>query len=114
MRWLGLTILLLAASVALVVGIYLRDRQTSDWLPPPRNAANSDVKTMLLQTRCGGQCTYKLVGNPRPDHWIARVDNGTAIQCFDINLLAFDTSDSHGVSGVAAVPCDSVGITAPG
>jgi hypothetical protein len=109
MRWLGLTIILLAASVALVVGIYVRDRETSNWLPPQRKAANSDVRTMLLQMRCGGQCTYKLVDNPRPDHWLARIDNGSTIECFDINLLVFDTSHSHGVSGVAAIPCESVG-----
>lgn len=109
MRWLGLTIVLLAASAVLVAGIYLRDRETSSWLPPQRTAANSDVRTMLLQMRCGGQCTYKLVDNPRPDHWLARIDNGSKIECFDIDLLAFDTSQSHGVSGVAAVPCESGG-----
>lgn len=69
-------------------------------------AANSDVKTMLLQMRCGGQCTYRLVGIPRTNHWVARIANGTTIECFDINLLAFDTSQARGVSGVASVSCD--------
>ena len=106
MRWLAVTVVLLIASAALTAWIYFRDRAPSHWLPPQRRAANSDVRTMLLQMRCGGQCTYRLVGHPRADHWVARIDTGTTIQCFDINLLAFDTSQARGVSGVASVSCD--------
>ena len=105
MRWLVVTMVLLGASAALVAGIYARDREPARWLPPQRKAANSDVKTMLLQMHCGGQCTYRLVDNPQADHWVARINTGTKIQCFDINLLTFDTGQAHGVSGVSAVQC---------
>jgi hypothetical protein len=105
-KWLAVTLTLLAVTAGLVAGIYLRDREPSHWLPPQRQAANADVKTMLLQMRCGGQCTYALLGNPRPDHWLARVDDGRTIKCFDINVMAFDTGDTRGVSGVESVHCD--------
>ncbi len=46
MRWLAVTLALLAASAALLGGIYLRDRDTS-WLPPPRTAADFDAQVVL-------------------------------------------------------------------
>jgi hypothetical protein len=104
MRWLAATVGLLAASAALVMGVYLRDRDPH-WLPPQRKIAAYDARTMLFQMGCGDSCSYTLVGNPRPFHWVARVVNGVGIECYDIDVIAFDTSTAHGVSGVATVHC---------
>jgi hypothetical protein len=111
MRWLAATMGLLAAGAALVLGIYLRDRNPH-WLPPQRTAAAYDAHTMLDQMHCGHRCSYVLVDNPRPYHWVARVDYGKAIACYDIDIISFDTSTSHGVSGVSTVRCGSRSETA--
>jgi hypothetical protein len=107
-RWLAVTVALLCASAALVAGVFFRDRVPSSWLPPPRTAATLDVKTILLATHCPkAVCSYKLVGNPRPDHWVASIFNGAATHCFDINLSAFDVTSRRGVTGVTLVNCSS-------
>jgi hypothetical protein len=104
MRWLCLTAGLLAASAALVVGIYLRDRDPQ-WLPPQRKMAAYDARTMLLQLRCGHVCSYAVLGNPHPGHWTVRVEDGLATECFDIDVVRFATTTSHGISGVTTVAC---------
>jgi hypothetical protein len=105
MRWLAATVALLAASAGLVIGLYLRDRDPH-WLPPQRKIAAYDAQTMLLQMHCGQpRCSYTLVANPRPFHWVARIDDGAGIRCYDINVISFDTTTSHGVSGIATVRC---------
>ena len=111
MRWLALTFVLLAASATVMVGIYLRDRDSSVWLPPERAAATLDVRTMLLEMHCpAAQCTYQFLGRPRPNHWVARINNGATARCFDIDLLAFDVSEAHGLSGVVLVGCETRGV----
>jgi hypothetical protein len=112
MRWLAATVGLLAASAALVAGVYLRDRDPH-WLPPQRKIATYDARTMLLQMHCGHRCSYALVGNPRPYHWVARIDNGVGVECYDIDVISFDTSTSHGVSGVATVRCGALAQAKP-
>jgi hypothetical protein len=104
MRWLAGTLGLLAASVALVVGIYVRDRD-SHWLPPQRKMAAYDARTMLLQLPCGHVCSYTLLANPHPDHWLVRVEDGIATECFDIDVVQFETTTARGVSGVTTVAC---------
>lgn len=104
MRWLAATIGLLAASLALVSGIYLRDRDPH-WLPPQRKMAAYDARTMLLQLHCGHVCSYRVLGNPHPDHWTVRVEDGIATECFDIDVVQFETTVSRGVSGVTTVGC---------
>jgi hypothetical protein len=104
MRWLCLTAGLLAASAALVLGIYLRDRDPQ-WLPPQRKMAAYDARTMLLQLRCGHVCSYAVLGNPHPGHWTVRVEDGIATECFDIDVVRFETTTSHGISGVTTVAC---------
>jgi hypothetical protein len=108
MKWLALTVGLLCASAALVAGIYLRDRDPSNWLPPPRTAASLDAQTILLATHCpAGICSYRLVSNPRPNHWVVRIQNESTTQCFDIDLAAFDVAATRGFTGVTQVGCRS-------
>lgn len=108
MRWLAATLALLTASAALVVGIYLRDRSTS-WRLPPRQAAQADAHMMLLNIAgpyCGARCSYRMIGHPQADHWVARiVDRSHPPRCVDINIQKFDVSSEHGVSGIKLVSC---------
>ncbi len=114
MRWLAATVGLLAASVVLIAGIYLRDRDPSHWLPPQRNVARYDAETILLALRCGHLCSYTLMSNPRPNHWVARIDKlGATVDCFDIDVTSFDISGASGVSGARVVRCNSVAAVRP-
>lgn len=114
MRWLAATVALLCASVALAVAIYLRDRDPSNWLPPPRVAANLDAQTFLLSIHCPrAVCSYRLVDHPSRYHWVARINYGSGTGCVDIDLLAFDVAATHGFTGARPVPCPSSG-RAPG
>lgn len=106
MRWLAVTVGLVAASLVLVSGIYLRDRNPSHWLPPQRKVASYDAETIVLQLGCGHLCHYKLLSNPRPNHWVARIEKlGEPVYCFDIDVMSFDVSGARGVSGATAVRC---------
>ncbi|HEY1716168.1 MAG TPA: hypothetical protein VGG07_24945 [Solirubrobacteraceae bacterium] len=108
MRWLAATVALLCASAALVGGVYLRDRDPSSWLPPPRVAANQDARTILLSIGCPrAVCSYRLVANPSPYHWVARIFYGSGTACLDIDLLTFDVAAVHGFTGARPVPCSS-------
>ena len=115
MRWLAVTVALLVASAGLVLGIYVRDRDTS-WRPAPHAAADFDarmVMTYVAGPDCGKRCSYELLGNPQTNHWLARIVDRSRAQCVDIDLLSFATSEAHGVSGVTPVACGSVS-AAPG
>jgi hypothetical protein len=106
-RWLAATIALLGASVFLVLGIYLRDRAPGQWLPPQRLVAHSDAMAVAaaIGGTCPRDCTVKLLGHPRKDHWIERIVIPTATRCVDINVLAFATDETHGIAGVTEVRC---------
>lgn len=110
MRWLAATIVLLGASVALVAGIYLRDRDAS-WQPPQRVAADFDahwVLTYVAGPTCGKRCSYKVLAHPRADHWLARIVDRSRAECVDINVRSFGVSDAHGIAGIKVIDCGSV------
>ncbi len=109
MRWLATTIVLLGASAAVVAGIYLRDRDPSGWLPPPRVAASQDAETILLEIACPRAiCSYRLVGNPRPDHWLASIVDRSSRPSASTSTSTFDVDAARrGFTGT--VSCDSVG-----
>ena len=67
MRWLAITLALLGASAALVSGLYLRDRDTSAWLPPGPTIARHDALAVAadLGGTCPRECKVKLVGHPQ-------------------------------------------------
>jgi hypothetical protein len=111
MRWLVVTVALLCASAALVAGIYLRDRDAS-WQPPQRDRAAYDARMVMALVAgpdCGKRCSYTLLANPRDSHWLARIVDRSRTECVDIDVLKFDTSRAHGISGVTAVGCDPIG-----
>ncbi len=116
MKWLAATLALLAASAALVAAIYLRDRDTSNWLPPQRAMAHDDALSLAANIggTCPRDCTVRLLGHPRTDHWTERIEIPTATRCFDINVRTFATEDVHGLSGVTRIGCDGIRGAPPG
>ena len=110
MRWLAATLVLLAASAALTLGIFLRDRDTS-WRPPPRAAANFDASWMMTYMAgptCGKRCSYEVLANPRGNRWLARIVDRSRAECVDIDVNRFDVSGTHGISGIRVIDCGSV------
>lgn len=107
MRWLAATVTLLGASAALIVGIYLRDRDPGHWLPPQRQVAHSDAMAIAaaIGGTCPRDCAVKLLGHPRRDHWTEKITIPTATRCVDINVMTFATDETHGVAGVTMVRC---------
>ena len=108
MRWLAVTLALLGASAALVSGLYLRDRDTSAWLPPGPTIARHDALAVAadLGGTCPRECKVKLVGHPRGDHWIEWIEIPTLTTCVDINVRTFATEKVHGLSGVTRTGCE--------
>ena len=108
MRWLAATVALLGASAALTLGIYVRDRDPGNWLPPQRQVAQSDAMAVAaaIGGTCPRDCRVKLLSHPRENHWTERIVIPTATECVDINVLTFATYESHGIAGVAEVRCD--------
>ena len=110
MRWLAATLALLVASAALVVGIYLRDRNSS-WQLPPRQAAQVDAEKVLnfiAGPGCGSACSYRVVAHPRADHWLAVIVDRSRPHCVDINVQTFALSAERGMSGMERISCDQV------
>ena len=116
MRWLAATLALMAASAAIVVAIYFRDRDTSGFLPAPRTAANADARAVMYGlggTNCGRRCSYRLLGPTKPDHWAAQIVDRARTECVEIDLKSFGTSIAHGLSGVSLIDCEAAA-SAPG
>ena len=107
MKWLAATITLLAASTVLVVSVYLRDRDPATWLPPQRQVAHSDAMAIAaaIGGTCPRDCTVRLLGHPRKDHWTERIVIPMATRCVDINVITFATDADHGLAGVREVQC---------
>jgi hypothetical protein len=108
MKWLAATVALVGASVALVLGIYFRDRDPGHWLPSQPRAAHLDAMAVAAEIggTCPRDCRVKLLGHPRANHWTERITVPTATECVDINVLTFATDETHGVAGVTAIRCD--------
>jgi hypothetical protein len=110
MRWLAATLVLLGACAALVIGIYLRDRDTS-WRPPPRTEADFDARMVLnfvAGPTCGRRCSYEVLANPRNNHWVARIVDRSRAECVDIDVEKFGITGEHGISGIRLISCDTI------
>ncbi len=109
MRWLGVTAGLLSASLCLVVWIYLRDRDTSNWRPPERQLARVDATAALTALSgaepCRSGCAAELLGRTQPHRWLVRVTVRGRPQCLQIDLDTFAFSRQHGLSGVQPSRC---------
>jgi len=109
MKWLAATIALLSASVLLVVGVYLRDRDPGAWRPPEATLAHS-YATTLLALLGGADCTHGICGvtslsRTSPARWFTALEVHSQMRCFEIDLDRFAVTTQHGVEGIAAVTC---------
>jgi hypothetical protein len=111
MKWLYITVGLLATSVCLVGWIYLRDRDTSSYLPPgptERQLADIDATATLNQLAgadCRPDCTAKLLARTTAEHWLIRITVKGHPRCLQINLYTFRISPQHGLTGVQPSHC---------
>jgi hypothetical protein len=108
MRWLGVTIGLLAAGLSLVAWVYLRDRDTSGWRPPERPLARADATTVLAAIDggdCHSDCAAELLGRRQSGRWLARITVRGQTQCLEINLDTFSFGSQHGLTGVQPSRC---------
>jgi hypothetical protein len=109
MRWLGVTIGLLAASVSLVAWVYLRDRNTSQrGRGPERTVARADAAASLAVINgrgCRSDCAAELVERRQPGRWLARITVRGQTQCVEIDLDTFAIGSRHGLSGVQPSRC---------
>jgi hypothetical protein len=107
MKWLGVTVALLAASAVLVTWIFLRDRHVPDWRPSQSAVAHEDARAVLASLEgyhCHSGCDYQLLSSSGV-RWLARVRVPWATRCFEIDVKTFEYSPTHGLSGIQRVRC---------
>lgn len=110
MRWLGVTVALLAASAFLAVGIYLRDRHFSDWRPSQSALAHADARTLLATLEgyhCHRHCNYQLISHVGGHHWLARINVRSRALCVNIDVAAFAFNPPDHLSGVEQIRCST-------
>jgi hypothetical protein len=111
MKWLYVTIGLLATSVCLVGWIYLRDRNTSSYLPPPlteRQLAHVDATATLNHLAgadCRSHCAAELLARTKAEHWLIRITVKGHPRCLQINLNTFTVSQPSDLTGVRPSRC---------
>jgi hypothetical protein len=108
MRWLGITIGLLAVSLSLIAWVYLRDRGTSQWRPSERAIASADATAVLAAIDgpgCHPDCAAELLGRRQSGRWLARITVRGQTQCLEIELDAFALGPEHALAGVQPSQC---------
>ena|ERR1700679_2218866 len=116
MRWLGLTAVLLGASLCLVGWVYLRDRDPSSWRAPEGQAARVDARTALAALEgpeCPRGCRARVIGRLQAGRWLVRVTLHGRAQCVQIDLDTFAIGQ-HGLVGVRSSSCRLASASAPG
>ncbi len=111
MRWLGVTVGLLTASLCLVAWIYLRDRDTSNWRLPERQIVSADATVMLDAfggAGCGTGCAAELLGHTEPHRWLVRITVRGRSQCLQLDPTVFAVIP-HGLAGVQPSRCVPAG-----
>jgi hypothetical protein len=105
MRWLYVTVGLLATCVCLLGWIYLRDRDTS-WRPPEQQVARTDAVTVadILGAACGSNCATALLSKVGPHSWLVRVTSNGRPECLKIDVDTFKVSQ-HSFSGLQRRRC---------
>ena len=111
MRWLGVTIGLLAASLSLVAWVYLRDRDASPWHPSERPIARADATAALAAFGghgCYSDCAAELLERRQPGRWLVRITARGQTHCLQIDLETFAVSSTRGLAGVQPTRCPPV------
>jgi hypothetical protein len=110
MKWLLLTLVLLASSAGLLGWIYLRDRDTH-WHTSESQLASSAAEGALNElggAGCTFGCSASVLANPAPHHWLARITVRGKTRCVQIDLWAYTTNGPHGLTGVEPHRCPHV------
>jgi hypothetical protein len=109
MRWLGLTVGLLGASLCLAGWVYLRDRDPGSWRPPEDQAAHVDARTALAALEgpvCARGCRSQVLGRVRPGSWLVRVTLRGRPECLRIDLDTFAIGQ-YGLVGAQLSRCEA-------
>jgi hypothetical protein len=112
MRWLAVTIILLALNVCLVTWMYFRDRDTSGSLAPERSLAYVDALSVghELGFACHhGRGKVAVLGSLGQHLWLTRIATGSRTRCYELDLDTFSASKQHRLAGVRTVGCRAVG-----
>jgi hypothetical protein len=107
MKWLYVTIAVLAASACLIAWIYLRDRDTSTSPPSASQLARNDAAETIIASGdadCRKDCAAKVLGHSG-HRWLVRIIVKGRSQCLQIDLETFGESRGRGLSGVWPSPC---------
>lgn len=109
MIWRRLTLVLVAACLALPAWIYLRDRAGYSPQQAERVHAELDAERVLGLLRpsraCGGRCSLELLGRVAPQLWRVQFRAPAWQRCFLLNLEAFRYLPQSGLSGVRLSGC---------
>jgi hypothetical protein len=109
MRWLFLTLVLLASSACMLGWIYLRDRDTH-WRPAESQLVRADVAIALGDLPhgdCAHGCRTEVLSHVG-SRWLVRITVKGQSRCIHVNLQAFAPSE-HDLSGIQPTRCPTGG-----
>ena len=110
MRWLLLTLVLLASSVGLLGWVYLRDRDTH-WQPTEPQLAYAAAEGTLGElggVGCSVGCSAEALTRLAPYSWLARITVRDRTRCVQIDLQTFNLHGPHAPVGVEPHRCPHV------
>jgi len=112
MRWLAVTVGLLAATGALLAGIYVRDRNPNAWHPPAQQLARGDAEGVLLGImgwHCPHGCRVETVTPLAQGRWFARLEVHWRAVCVEIEPRRFSIAPRTltGFTGVLFSGCET-------
>jgi hypothetical protein len=111
MKWLYVTVGLLAMSACLIGWIYLRDRDTSSVLPSTfteRQSAQIAAITIFKELGGGGDCRSgcaTVLRRTQPRQWLVRITVKWRPRCLRIDLDTFRVSQPAHLTGVQPIRC---------
>ena len=109
MRWLGLTVALLAASASLLSWVYLRDRDAVGWRAPESQLAHADAVIVLEGEDCHWRCAVAVQGRAgQPHRWLVRLTVRGRPQCLRIDVDTFTVTRQDGLTGVQPRRCTTL------
>jgi hypothetical protein len=110
MIWRYVTASLVAASVALLGWMYVRDRAPYSPHEAERAQAGLDAERFLSafgpSRACRGHCSVNLVRKIAPHQWLFQFRSPTWQRCFVLSVNAFTYRPQSGLSGVRSSGCD--------
>lgn len=109
MRWLAVTVALLATCGGLMAWSYTRDRVTGPAGVTERFEAQAQARHLLDLVNgdrgCAGRCSSTVLGREGPRVWDVVLDTGRWRGCYRVALDEFTATAAHGLRGVQRRPC---------